>query len=227
MTENIYRPLEGSWSHHDYIRHWMYEDIFGILKDIAVVAKLDLLERVPEHFDVLEFGAREPTTSIMRMLVSLFGMGRLSLNVTDYPKDDLENLSGRADNSFNITIADQVLEHVHRPWVAAEELWRITKPGGLCIVTTPFMYPLHFCPTDCWRISPQGYETIFPAEKWHSYRLNWWGNMEVLNWEYRENQGFKGRWMRVAEAMQTFQTYNDPVYGSDQAIVIWWIGRKK
>lgn len=47
-----------------------------------------------------------------------------------------ENLA-LADNSFDILISTEVLEHLRYPDRAAKEFYRILKPDGLVIITTP------------------------------------------------------------------------------------------
>lgn len=57
--------------------------------------------------------------------------------------------AGTAD----IALCTEVLEHVPNPGAALEELHRILKPGGLAVVTTPFLYPLHEEPWDFQRLT--------------------------------------------------------------------------
>jgi hypothetical protein len=54
-----------------------------------------------------------------------------------------------------------VLEHVAKPWEAAKECIRITKPGGLIIHRTLFAYRYHPSPVDYWRFTSQGLEFLF------------------------------------------------------------------
>lgn len=42
------------------------------------------------------------------------------------------------DNSYEFIIASEILEHLNDPRAAAEEIWRILKPGGKAIVSTPY-----------------------------------------------------------------------------------------
>lgn len=65
------------------------------------------------------------------------------------------------DNTFDIVFSLDVLEHVSRPWDAAKECIRITKPGGLIIHRTLFSYRYHPCPNDYWRFTSQGLEYLF------------------------------------------------------------------
>ena len=42
------------------------------------------------------------------------------------------------DNQYDIIICYHVLEHIQNDIKAMDELKRITKPGGICIIQTPF-----------------------------------------------------------------------------------------
>lgn len=60
------------------------------------------------------------------------------------------------DNSFDYVIADQVLEHVRKPWIGVEEVRRVLKREGLAILTSVLIFPVHGVPHDYWRFTPEG-----------------------------------------------------------------------
>ena len=70
-----------------------------------------------------------------------------------------------ADNLFNTVISTQMLEHVEKPWVVAGEMRRILKPGGICIITSPFLIPYHADPNDFFRYTKEGLASLFKNEK--------------------------------------------------------------
>jgi ubiquinone/menaquinone biosynthesis C-methylase UbiE len=55
--------------------------------------------------------------------------------------DDMLN-SQFKDNSFDLALCSEVLEHVPEPEMALSTLYRILRPGGVAIVTTPEKYSL-------------------------------------------------------------------------------------
>lgn len=59
-----------------------------------------------------------------------------------------------ADESFDVVICTEVLEHLHDPWMAMRECARVLKPGGRIFLTTPFINPLHEVPHDFYRYTP-------------------------------------------------------------------------
>jgi ubiquinone/menaquinone biosynthesis C-methylase UbiE len=66
-----------------------------------------------------------------------------------------------ADNEFDTVISTQVLEHVPKPWLMIKEIHRILKPGGVCILTAPFLTPYHADPHDYFRYTTEGMKSLF------------------------------------------------------------------
>ncbi len=66
--------------------------------------------------------------------------------------------------SFDIIICLSTFEHIQRPWIAAPEIAKVIKPGGLFYCHTHQTYPLHGHPHDYWRFSREALETLFCKE---------------------------------------------------------------
>lgn len=62
---------------------------------------------------------------------------------------------GAADASVGTVVAADSLEHIAAPWRATAEMHRVLAPGGLCVVTVPFIFPIHH-PPDYMRFTPEG-----------------------------------------------------------------------
>jgi SAM-dependent methyltransferase len=65
------------------------------------------------------------------------------------------------DQSVDIVLSSCVFEHIERPWLAAAEIARILKPGGLAITHTLFTSRNHPGPIDYWHYSAEGLEFLF------------------------------------------------------------------
>lgn len=63
--------------------------------------------------------------------------------------------------AYDVVFSLDVLEHVKKPWEAAKECLRLTKPGGLMVHRTVFSYRYHPQPIDYWRFSSQCLENLF------------------------------------------------------------------
>lgn len=74
---------------------------------------------------------------------------------------DIHHLEQFEDNTFECILCTEVLEHCYAPWIAADELFRVLKPGGLLLLSTRFIYPLHDTPTDYYRYTKYGLQQIF------------------------------------------------------------------
>jgi SAM-dependent methyltransferase len=64
------------------------------------------------------------------------------------------------DETYEVVLAGQVLEHVRKIWVWIKELERICKPGGCVILINPVSWPFHPAPVDCWRVYPEGMRAL-------------------------------------------------------------------
>lgn len=60
------------------------------------------------------------------------------------------------DNSVDLIITQEVLEHVADPFKAITEISRVLKPGGSLYIQLPFIIGYHPGPTDYWRFTREG-----------------------------------------------------------------------
>jgi hypothetical protein len=65
------------------------------------------------------------------------------------------------DASFDVVLAEAVLEHVCDPHRCVEEVRRVLKPGGLVWAVTPFLQPVHMGAYDFTRFTPLGHRRLF------------------------------------------------------------------
>lgn len=66
-------------------------------------------------------------------------------------------------NYFDTIIATEVLEHLYDPQKAIDEMRRVLKPGGVCILSTRFIYPYHHSPKDYFRFTEDALQYLFRA----------------------------------------------------------------
>jgi SAM-dependent methyltransferase len=64
------------------------------------------------------------------------------------------------DAHFDVAICNAVLEHVRNPHEVVQELHRVIRPGGLLVLTVPFMQPEHLDPTDFQRYTIDGLQEL-------------------------------------------------------------------
>ena len=56
-------------------------------------------------------------------------------------------------NQFDTAICVSVIEHLLEPQTALNETYRILKPGGYLLLSTPWIFPFHARPNDYFRYS--------------------------------------------------------------------------
>jgi SAM-dependent methyltransferase len=71
---------------------------------------------------------------------------------------DLTRL-GLADGSVSTAVCVSVLEHVDDLPAALGELRRVVAPGGVLLLTVPFLYPVHDR-HDVWRVAPDAWPAV-------------------------------------------------------------------
>jgi SAM-dependent methyltransferase len=89
--------------------------------------------------------------------------------------------------SFDTVFCSQVLEHIPHPWLAAGEMARILKPGGVLILTCPQYWVLHEIPHDYFRFTPYGLRVLFPESDWkwmeHRQQGSTWAVISCALWQ--------------------------------------------
>ena len=66
-----------------------------------------------------------------------------------------------ASEYFDAVIATEVLEHLREPQQAVGEMYRILKPGGVCLASTRFFYDYHGDPHDYYRFTWDSLRYLF------------------------------------------------------------------
>ena len=64
------------------------------------------------------------------------------------------------DETFSAVIATELLEHLKEPRQAISEIHRVLKPGGVLLLTVPFLFRVHGDPEDYYRYTKQGLEAM-------------------------------------------------------------------
>ena len=75
---------------------------------------------------------------------------------------DLEELSKHFDiNSVDAIFSASTFEHIRRPWIAAQEMLKVLKKGGVMFVQSHEHFPRHSFPFDYWRFTPMAWDVLF------------------------------------------------------------------
>jgi SAM-dependent methyltransferase len=91
----------------------------------------------------------------------------VNLNVGPFPNVDVVADAHQlpyADNSVDAIFCEAVIEHLSRPIQAAQEMYRVLKPGGEAFVATPFLQAYHGYPHHYQNFTLTGHEQLFRSQ---------------------------------------------------------------
>ena len=82
---------------------------------------------------------------------------------------------------FDLILANQVWEHLDRPYAATRHVYEMLRPEGFFWIAVPFFAPFHAAPQDCSRWSARGLRNLlieggFDEDAIHAEQ---WGNRHV------------------------------------------------
>lgn len=99
-----------------------------------------------------------------------------------YPEHDIcEGPVRREDGKplkFDLVLANQVWEHLDRPYAATRNVRRMLRKGGHFWLAVPFFVPYHAAPGDCSRWSARGLRNLLAEAGFDPshIRAEQWGN---------------------------------------------------
>ena len=79
------------------------------------------------------------------------------------------------DNKIDGAILFEVIEHCPNPSIVISEAFRVLKPGGVLLFSTPFVYQFHGVPYDFFRLTPQGLKNIFQQAGFVDFEIEYGG----------------------------------------------------
>jgi SAM-dependent methyltransferase len=92
---------------------------------------------------------------------------------------------------FDVVVCEQVLEHVVDPSRAARTLHDVARPGGMVIVSTPFLLRIHESPGDFWRFTPAGLARILEGAGLDVAAVHSWGNAPCVRGNFRRWRAYR------------------------------------
>jgi SAM-dependent methyltransferase len=113
---------------------------------------------------VLEIGARKrPRLDVFPIPDWEYSVMDIADVTADVPVviGDITSCPEIPDGSFDVGVSVDVFEHINRPWLAASEISRILRPGGISYTSTLFSWRYHPVPIDYWRYTPACLEFLF------------------------------------------------------------------
>lgn len=106
-----------------------------------------------------------------------------------YPAFDVSKQIAVKPNGelFDVVIAEQVMEHVPMPWIAATSMFRSLNEGGYLLVTAPFFIRVHGHPNDYTRWTESGMSNLLEYGGFQkaNIRTGSWGNRACVNANFK------------------------------------------
>lgn len=93
------------------------------------------------------------------------------------------------DQSVDIVLSGQMLEHCEFFWLSFAEMMRVLKPDGFLFLIAPSAGPIHRYPVDCYRFYPDAYRALAKyagcqlLEVWLDERGPWRDLVGVFSWQ--------------------------------------------
>lgn len=117
--------------------------------------------------------------------------------------------------AYDVIFAEQVFEHVLWPFRAARHVYQMLRPGGVFVVTTPFLLRLHDCPVDCCRWTELGMKHLLAEGGFalDQIETGGWGNRACVRANFT-------RWRRWVPWLHDLRNE------ADFPVVIWAFARK-
>lgn len=133
-----------------YVRYLVDKHVSSFLHNI----------KSPGHIKLLEVGPK-PTIwyEPFKDKITVVSIDVDSDSQADFIMD-VCNMKEFDNESFDLVLMVEVLEHVHNPSLAINEIYRVLKPGGQLLLTTPFLFPIHDAPNDFFRFTKFGLKKI-------------------------------------------------------------------
>jgi len=75
---------------------------------------------------------------------------------------------------FGTIFSFSVMEHCDQPFVMADNMTRLLKPGGRIVLSVPFAWKFHGYPSDYWRFTKEGVKKLFPGIDWEQDGPSHW-----------------------------------------------------
>ncbi len=140
------------WQGSYLVYRYLWENLSWAISDVrARVAELSPI--------VLDVGCGEAPYKDLFGDARYIGMNYDSLSASPDICGDALSLPVR-ENSVDIVLASQVIEHVRNPFVMLSEIFRVLQPGGYLVLSAPFYWPIHEAPHDYFRFTHYGLSEV-------------------------------------------------------------------
>lgn len=97
-----------------------------------------------------------------------------------YPEYDLHKYYENFENSFNMFIFCQTLEHVYNPLDCLKNIYKYVKKDGYVFTNVPTINIPHLTPTHYGGFTPMGLAVLFVQAGFEIVETGQWGNIDYI-----------------------------------------------
>lgn len=140
----------------------------------------ELFEGIRQHKIVLDLGSGR-TTYQEKIPNAIYVTADINKEFCPTVCCDAHNLCFK-DKSFDVVVCVELLEHCHTPQRVIDEISRILKKKGICILSTRFIYPIHGDPYDFYRYTKNSLSLLF-LQRFRELKIYAHGNRLACIWD--------------------------------------------
>jgi FkbM family methyltransferase len=112
---------------------------------------------------IADIGAYD-VNGCLRPLFTNPGWSYTGIDVSPGPNVDIvvghDHWPNIADETYDVLVSVSTLEHTKHPWLVVQEMFRITKKGGIACIVAPYGWEHHAHPIDCYRFFVDGMRAL-------------------------------------------------------------------
>jgi hypothetical protein len=130
-----------------------------------------------------------------------------------YP--DFDICTQTLSDKYDLIIAEQVFEHLLRPYSAAKNVYAMLSSHGAFLITTPFLLKIHLYPQDCSRWSETGMKYFLAEAGFDEKNIETgsWGNIECAVSNFNQ-------WTKYNPKLHSLKNE------MDYPVVVWALAKK-
>lgn len=120
-------------------------------------------ELIEPGLKVLQVGSDGEVCEKLINQSEIKGFEVITMDIVEYKDPDILGdicTLALGEEVYDIIVCSEVIEHLHSPHLAVENMYKALKKGGKLIVTIPFMFPIHADPYDFVRYTKAGLKNL-------------------------------------------------------------------
>jgi|WetSurMetagenome_2_1015567.scaffolds.fasta_scaffold30568_3 ubiquinone/menaquinone biosynthesis C-methylase UbiE len=165
----------------NYFKLFYQETLGGALRGIKINEYIKNIN--VENIEILDYGAgKSPYKNLFKNKFSIYKTADYFDTMIEYNIEscdyliDTQQKTDIEENSFDIVLFTEVMEHIYEPEKALNEINRILKPNGYLLGSVPFVQDEHVMPYDFYRYTSVSLNKMFKESGFEVIRFDYLGD---------------------------------------------------